>query len=201
MQHSIHWISGFLRPKFHGVPTSARVAMSDSVTIYVRPPEGYGKPGMVAKLHKSVGAYVDDLLITGGDVEGIKDVKAQLKKRFRVSDRSVKPDKIHQRHLKQIQAAGYSEGSAEDQEMTRAKGGALSKASIYRGIVGSLLWLSRRITTSGTRNQSLRLHQGNKRGRYQDRRKERRNSSSSCTSSTSVVCIFRQQLLGSQNAD
>lgn len=208
--------------------------LPDSVTIYVRPPEGYGKPGMVAKLHKSlyglkqssrewakclsdfmvntlsytrltsdscifkklntnkqskfygqttyVGAYVDDLLITGGDVEGIKDVKAQLKKRFRVSDlqeckwllgcelqrdfnkhtavlsqTKFINDILNKFKLQDIPIASTpaisgdkmlkewipTEGSAEDQEMTRAKGGALSKASIYRGIVGSLLWLSR----------------------------------------------------------
>lgn len=74
----------------------------DNVDIWVRPPEGYGAPGMVAKLHKSVGAYVDDLLITGDDTNGINQVKAELSKRFRISDRDLQTKQVHSRHLEEV---------------------------------------------------------------------------------------------------
>ena len=98
--------------------------------IYVYPPEGYGKPGMVYKLKRAlyglkqsarlwgqklasklreqgfrslrsdnclfmrvrngkttlVGVYVDDLVVTGDDTEGISDVKRGLASSFRLKD-------------------------------------------------------------------------------------------------------------------
>jgi hypothetical protein len=207
--------------------------LPDNVEIWVRPPEGYAKPGTVAKLHKSlyglkqssrawsiklasvlvdelgftrltsdtqvykrtnkngkttyVGAYVDDLLVTGDDTDGIKQVKAELSKRFRISDLEeckwvlgcelkrdrnkrtaifrqtkfindvLKKFKLEKEPIVSTPAAPGDKllkswmpekGSDEYVKMNRKRGDSddvdsWSLATTYRGIVGSLLWISR----------------------------------------------------------
>jgi hypothetical protein len=161
---------------------------------------------MVAKLHKSVGAYVDDLLITGDDTNGVNQVKAELFKRFRISDLKeckwilgceLKRDfnkrtaifrqskfirdilkKFALEHIavastpalvgdKLLKSWTPADGSPEQAEMSRKRGSgddvhSWSLATIYRGIVGSLLWISRFNGSDGKGSARLRLSKGNR---------------------------------------
>jgi len=130
-----------------------------------------------------IGVYVDDLVITGDDTQGIEETKAGLARKFRISDlkeckwllgcelqrnfskrtavfRQTKfiEDVLHKFQLEDVPTtatpAAVSDkvlkswvpdiGSKEHKFMTeRTKLNGWSRETIYRGIVGSLLWIAR----------------------------------------------------------